>query len=78
MHVIHRDDLLPECDRLDMPVPPVCPVWSVVVIDAVAHTVTDWLEQPVSLQRVHIDAAKATPRVAAHLRPRFGRADQVA
>jgi len=37
-------DLLPECDRLDLPVPPVCPVWSVFVIDPVAHTVAHWLE----------------------------------
>ncbi len=44
MQVIHSDDLLPECDRLAMLVPPVCPVWGVFVIDPVAHTVTHWLE----------------------------------
>ncbi len=37
-------DLLPDCDRLDLLVPPVCPVWSVFVIDPVAHMITHWNE----------------------------------
>jgi len=44
MQVIHSDDLLPECDRLDLPVPPVCPAWRISVFDPVAHTVTHWIE----------------------------------
>jgi hypothetical protein len=42
---IQSDHLFfPECDRLDMPVPPACPVWRVFVIDPVAHSVTHWGE----------------------------------
>lgn len=37
-------DLLPDCDRLDTLVPPVCPVWSVFVIDPMAHVITHWNE----------------------------------
>ncbi len=44
MQVNPSDDLLHECGRLDLPVPPVCPDWRVFVIDPVAHTVTHWLE----------------------------------
>ncbi len=44
MQMIHSDDLLSECDRLDLPVPPVCPSWGVFVIDPVAHTVAHWVE----------------------------------
>jgi hypothetical protein len=44
MQVIHSDDLSPDCDRLDLRVPPVCPVWGIFVIDPVAHTVTHWLD----------------------------------
>lgn len=44
MQMIHSDRLLPECDHLDLLVPPVCPVWGVFVIDPVAHTVTHWPE----------------------------------
>jgi hypothetical protein len=44
MQVISSYDLFPECDSLDLPVPPVCPDWNVFVIDPVAHTVTHWVE----------------------------------
>lgn len=44
MQWIDSDNLLPECDHLDLPVPPVCPVWNVFVIDPVAHTVAHWNE----------------------------------
>ena len=44
MQWIDSDNLLPECDHLDLPVPPVCPVWSVFVIDPVAHMMTHWNE----------------------------------
>ncbi|MGH9606222.1 MAG: hypothetical protein ACRD3N_11055 [Terracidiphilus sp.] len=44
MQVIYSDDLQPECDHLEMPVPPVCPAWSIFVIDPVAHTVAHWVE----------------------------------
>jgi len=37
-------DLPPDCDRLDMLVPPVCPAGSVFVIDPVAHRITGWVE----------------------------------
>ncbi|MGA8085994.1 MAG: hypothetical protein WCA10_01730 [Terracidiphilus sp.] len=40
----NSDDLAPECDRLDLLVPPPCPAWRVFVIDPVAHTVTHWPE----------------------------------
>jgi hypothetical protein len=40
----HSDNLAPECDRLDLLVPPPCPAWGVFVIDPVANTVTHWLE----------------------------------
>jgi hypothetical protein len=43
MQGIHSDQLQSECDRLDLPVPPVCPSWDVIVIDPVAHTVTHGL-----------------------------------
>lgn len=38
------DDLEPECNHLEMLVPPPCPAWGIVVIDPVAHTVTHWGE----------------------------------
>jgi hypothetical protein len=44
MQVIHSDNLLPECNQLDLPVPPVCPLWRIFVIDPVAHIVTHWLD----------------------------------
>jgi hypothetical protein len=44
MQVIHSDELSPECDRLDLRIPPVCPVWGVFVVDPMAHAVTHWLE----------------------------------
>ncbi len=44
MQVIPTVDLFPECDHLDLLVPPVCPDWNVFVIDPVAHTVTHWVE----------------------------------
>lgn len=40
---IPSGDLLPDCDRLDMLVPPVCPADNVFVIDPVAHRVTHWI-----------------------------------
>jgi hypothetical protein len=62
MQVIHSDQLQSECDRLDLPAPPVCPSWDVFVIDPVAHTVTHWpagefgahraVDFPLSLQRL--------------------------
>lgn len=48
MQVIRTDDLGPECDRLDLLVPPVCPAWRDFVIDPVAHTVTHWGEGEMS------------------------------
>lgn len=42
MQTIRTDNLGPECYRLDLLVPHVCPSWSVFVIDPVAHTVTHW------------------------------------
>lgn len=44
MQALNSDDLAPECDRLDLSVPPPCPAWSVFVIDPVAHTITHWPE----------------------------------
>jgi hypothetical protein len=45
VQVIQSDHLFwPECDRLDMPVPPACPDWRVFVIDPVAHSVSHWQE----------------------------------
>jgi hypothetical protein len=39
-----RTTELAECYQQDLPVPPVCPVWSVFVIDPVAHLITHWPE----------------------------------
>jgi hypothetical protein len=44
MQVIHSDDLNPECDRLELPIPPICPSWGVQVIDPVAHRTAHWVE----------------------------------
>jgi len=38
------DDLPPECNHLDMLVPPDCPAWGVFVIDPVAQTDTHWVQ----------------------------------
>jgi hypothetical protein len=51
MQVIDRDDLQPECDRLDLPVLPVCPVWSVIVFDPVARAITHW---PAGARAAHV------------------------
>lgn len=41
----HDDHPLPpECNHLEMLVPPPCPAWGVSVIDPVAHMVTHWVE----------------------------------
>jgi len=37
-----NDNLPPECNRLDLLVPPPCPAWGVVVLNPVARTVTHW------------------------------------
>jgi hypothetical protein len=42
MQDIHSDDLQSECDHLELRVPPLCPAWSVFVIDPVAHTIANW------------------------------------
>jgi hypothetical protein len=42
MQQISTDDLPPECDRLELRVPPICPAWGVFVIDPIAHTVSHW------------------------------------
>ena len=34
----------PACNWPDLPVPPVCPIWTVFVVDPVTHTVTHWGE----------------------------------
>lgn len=44
MQVIRTNDLLPECDHLEQPVPPICPVWGIFVIDPVANTIAHWSE----------------------------------
>jgi len=36
------ENLGPECDHLEMLVPPVCSVWGIVVVDPAAHTATGW------------------------------------
>ena len=38
------DNLDPECDHLELEVPPVCPAWNVLVIDPVIHTIAHWPE----------------------------------
>ena len=42
MQMVQTDDLQPECDHLELREPPVCPAWSVFVIDPVAKLVTHW------------------------------------
>lgn len=42
MQMQPTDTLGPECDHLELLVPPVCTDWGVFVIDPVAHTVTHW------------------------------------
>jgi hypothetical protein len=37
------EDLLPECDKLEMPEPPPCPAWGTFVMDPVVRTDTHWL-----------------------------------
>jgi hypothetical protein len=44
MQILQSDDLQPECDQLDLAIPPACPSWSAFVIDPVAHTVAHWPE----------------------------------
>ena len=44
MQVLRTDDLQPECDHLEMLVPPVCPVWEVFVIDPITRTLAHWPE----------------------------------
>jgi hypothetical protein len=41
---IGPDDLGPECDRLGMLTPPVCPVWGITLVDPIAQSATHWLE----------------------------------
>jgi hypothetical protein len=43
MQVLDSNLLARECDHLEQRTPPVCPAWSIFVIDPVAYTVTDWL-----------------------------------
>lgn len=38
------DHLSPECEHLEVPVPPACPTFGSLIIDPVSHTVTSWLE----------------------------------
>lgn len=69
MQDIRSDDLAPECDHLDLAVPPVCPAWAVFVIDPVEHKVSHWREGevtghvavdfPLSLARLN-EAAEST------------------
>jgi hypothetical protein len=83
MQVVPTDGLFPECDRLDLLIPPVCPDWKVLVIDPVTHTVTHWLEGeraapevadfPLTESRLQ-DAAAATSKLPA-LDPDFSEAD---
>ena len=42
MQGITSDDLLPECDRLELRIPPICPVWSIFVFDPIAQTISHW------------------------------------
>ena len=42
MQVIDSGNLEPECDRFDLPAPPLCPGWGVFVIDPVAHMIAHW------------------------------------
>lgn len=44
MQMVDSDELDPDCDHLDLRVPPPCPAWGVVVIDPVSHLVTHWPE----------------------------------
>jgi len=44
MQMIDSDDLQPECDHLELVVPPVCPAWSVLAIDPVARSIAHWPE----------------------------------
>lgn len=44
MEDINQQDLLPECDHLEIRNPPVCPVWSFFVIDPIAQAVFHWNE----------------------------------
>jgi len=44
MQIVQTDHLVDECDHLEMLVPPVCPDWSVFVVDPVAQTDTHWPE----------------------------------
>jgi len=79
MQVLQADPLSPECHWLDTPVPPVCPDWSVFVIDPVAHKVTHWgegemayhggVDFPLTLVRQE-DAADSTAALPA-LKPDF-------
>jgi hypothetical protein len=41
---ISRDDLGPECDMLEVLVPPACSAWNVLVVDPVARVATHWVE----------------------------------
>lgn len=44
MQALESDDLDPDCNRLELLVPPPCPAWGVFVIDPVSHTMTHWVE----------------------------------
>jgi hypothetical protein len=44
MQMINSDNLQPECDHLELRVPPICPAWGVFVIDPVSHSVAHWVE----------------------------------
>ena len=44
MQDVDTDSLAPECDKPTQLVPPLCPAWSVFVVDPAAHTVSHWVE----------------------------------
>ena len=79
----------PECDRLDMPVPPSCPDWRVFVIDPVAHSVSHWGEGerapksavtfPLTQARLDeaADVTSALPALEPDFSPEDGEVDKV-
>jgi hypothetical protein len=44
MQEISSDDLRPECDHLELHIPPICPVWGIFVFDPITHTISHWLD----------------------------------
>lgn len=89
MQVINSDHFFPECDRLDMPVPPACPAWLVFVIDPVAHSLSHWLEGerggkeaatfPLTQARLDeaTDVTSALPSLEPDFSPEDGEVDKV-